>query len=190
MYRFLGRNFSAILVLMILSFAFSCKDDVLPKPSGELRLEYENPKYIPLQTNCPFTFEYSDKAIIKSKDSCWYDVKYPKMKAVIYITYYRLQGNLKQQIKQAEKIVYDHTIKASNIKPQLFINKEHKTYGTLFKLSGEAATNFQFYVTDSTQNFLVGSVYFRTVPKPDSLQPAIDYIEKDVKRMIETIQWK
>lgn len=190
MYRFLDRNFSAILVYMILSFVFSCKDDVLPKPLGELRLEYDNPKYVPLQTNCPFTFDYSDKAVIKAKDSCWYDVKYPKMKAVIYITYYRLQGNLKQQIKQAEKIVYDHTIKASNIKPQLFINKEHKTYGTLFRLSGEAATNFQFYVTDSTRNFLVGSVYFRTVPKPDSLQPAIDYIEKDVKRMIETIQWK
>jgi len=112
------------------------------------------------------------------------------MKAAIYLTYYPINGNLKNQIKQTEKMVYDHTIKAASIKPKFYLNKKNNTFGTLYKLNGESATNFQFYITDSITHFVAGSVYFRTQPKPDSLKPAIEYLEKDVTHLMETFKWK
>ena len=49
--------------------------------------------------------------------------------------------------------------------------------------------NFSF-LTDSTKHFLVGSLYFYSRPNYDSLLPALDYIEKDVVHLMETLSWK
>ena len=40
----------------------SCSPETQPKPSGELRLEYPQPKYQAFSSPCNFTFEYSDFA--------------------------------------------------------------------------------------------------------------------------------
>jgi hypothetical protein len=41
----------------------SCKDDVIPKPSGYLRLDYPMAKYADFENNCPFTFEMNADAL-------------------------------------------------------------------------------------------------------------------------------
>jgi gliding motility-associated lipoprotein GldD len=46
------------------------------------------------------------------------------------------------------------------------------------KLDGNAATNSQFYVTDSTRHFVTGSVYFTCKPNFDSIMPAASYIKR------------
>jgi hypothetical protein len=33
-------------------------------------------------------------------------------------------------------------------------------------------------------------LYFNTRPKPDSLAPAVDYIKKDMKHLLDTFEWK
>lgn len=171
----------------------SCEEETTPKPYGNVRLSYPEANYIDFKTDCPYTFEYSDLAYKKPKDSlCAYNLYYPDMKATIYLTYEKINGdNINGLIRDAEKAVYEpHTTKAEYIEPKLIVRPDQHVYGTLYALGGESAMNYQFHVTDSTQNFLRGSVYFRSHPKPDSLAPALDYIQKDVEHLMETVRWK
>lgn len=170
-----------------------CSDDAIPKPYGNLRLEYPEPNYIEFLTDCPYTFEFSDLIHKKPKDSlCAYDLYYPDIKATIYLSYQKVDsGNLIALIRDAEKSVYEpHTTKAEYIEPRLIVRPNDNVFGTLYALGGESAMNYQFHVTDSTKNFLRGSVYFRSHPKPDSLSPALDYLLKDVEHLMESIVWK
>ncbi len=177
--------------ILLLCFFLSCNNKTHPKPEGYVRLEYPEPQYQTLQTQCPFVFQYSNHAIIEKDSQCWFTLSYPLLKAKLYLTYYDIESqNLPTYIKQSEKLVFEHTIKASGIDPKHYINEQDKTFGTFYELMGESATNFQFYVTDSSRHFLQGSFYFRAQPKPDSLQPAVDYVKKDLKMLINTLRWK
>ena len=85
---------------------------------------------------------------------------------------------------------YDHTIKADNIASTVFMNDTTKVYGMFYQVYGNAASQAQFYATDSVRHFISGSVYFRVVPNYDSVQPASNYLEKDVRRIMESLRWK
>ena len=180
------------LIFIFLSLVlFSCGKEPIPKPYGELRLEYPAPKYQKFESSCPFTFEYSDFAKVDpGKKECWYYINYPKMKAKVFITYYPIRNDFDLHLKEAEKLVYEHTIKASAIETKSFSYPEKKVYGNFYELKGQSASNLQFYATDSTKHFLTANLYFNTRPKPDSLAPAVDYIKKDVLHMIDTFHWK
>lgn len=182
------------LGLIFLLVIVSCKEDYSLKPVGHVRLEYPDPVYRQFNSDCKYTFEFSNHAQPKQKgdEVCWYIFNYPKMKANIYLTYFQINGkeDLAVKIKDSERLVHEQTVKASYISPRQFIFEDKKVYGTLFELGGESAINLQFHATDSTKNLISGSVYFSTPPKFDSLQPAINYIKKDVIHLIETLKWK
>jgi gliding motility-associated lipoprotein GldD len=57
------------------------------------------------------------------------------------------------------------------------------------ELTGEVPSHFQFFVTDSTQHFLRGALYFPSVQE-DSLSPVIEYVKKDIIHMLNTLEWK
>lgn len=184
------KYFSGLILLISL---ISCKEDYGLKPIGHVRLEYPEPIYQQFNSECNYTFEYSNQSKPMPKSQpCWYVLHYPELKANIYITYFPVNGkeDLAVKIKDSEKLVHEQTVKASYISPREFIFNEKKVYGTLFELGGESAINLQFHATDSIRNLISGSVYFSTPPKYDSLQPAINYIKKDVVHLIETLQWK
>ena len=82
------------LFLVLLFTVFSCKKEVLPKPSGYLRLDYPEAKYVPFENKCPYTFEINSEAIIKGTKDCGFAITYPKMKATIYIIIYWFIGNV------------------------------------------------------------------------------------------------
>ncbi len=85
----LKKLISLFFVLMLLFFVISCKDDVLPKPSSQLRLDYPVAKYAHFSNHCPFEFEMNEDAVIKEDKDCGFSIHYPKMKATIYLTYIR-----------------------------------------------------------------------------------------------------
>ena len=176
--------------LLLIITIVSCKKEILPKPASQLRLDYPLAKYVPFSNNCPFSFYKNEKAIIKEDANCGYSIHYPKMKATIYITYKQVNGNINVLLRDAQKLTYEHVIKADDIIEQPFVNKESKVFGMFYRVSGNAATNAQFYVTDSVKHFVTGSVYFYAKPNFDSIMPAASYVKNDMQRLMETLKWK
>ena len=102
-----------------------------------------------------------------------------------------LDNNIHSILREVERLTYEHAIKADNISPgRDFKNDFKKVYGKIVNVEGNVASNIQFYVTDSIKNVLFASLYFNTKPNYDSLRPALNYIEKDIVNLIETVEWK
>ena len=181
-------TFFALLLLLV--FANSCKNDVLPKPASQLRLDYPVAKYASFSNHCPFEFEINENAIIKEDKNCGFSIHYPKMKATIYLTYKTVDNNLNDLLRDAQKLTYEHVIKADDILEQPYVNNDKKVYGMFYRVDGNAATNSLFYATDSIKHFVTGSVYFYAKPKFDSIMPAASYVKNDMQRLLETIKWK
>lgn len=180
-----------IIFLFLGLFLFvACKDDVYPKPSAQLRLDYPVAKYVDFENKCPFSFEMNSNAVIKGEEDCGFTISYPKMKATIYLTYKPVNNNINVLLKDAQKLTYEHVIKADDILEQPYLNPSKKVFGMLYKVDGNAATNSQFYVTDSTKHFVTGSVYFYAKPNFDSIMPAASYVRNDMQRLMETLKWK
>lgn len=185
------KKVTVFIGMTILAFvALGCKNEVLPKPSGYLRLDYPEATYAQIQNQCPFSFEMNDAAIIEGKSDCGFTITYPKMKATIYLTYKPVRSNVKELLRDAQKLTYEHVIKADDILEQPFINSDQKVYGMFYQVDGNAATNSQFYATDSTKHFVTGSIYFYAKPNFDSVMPAASYVRDDMKRLLETLKWK
>jgi len=179
-----------LATIFLLLIVCSCKDEVLPKPSSFLRLDYPEAKYVNFQNPCPFSFEMNEDAVIKGEKECGFAITYPKMKATIYLTYKPVNNNIDKLLRDAQKLTYEHVIKADDILEQPYLNPENKVYGMFYQVNGNAATNSQFYVTDSTKHFITGSVYFYAKPNFDSIMPAASYIKNDMQRLMETLKWK
>ncbi len=179
------------VTVLVFGFMVSCSETPVPKPLGELRLEYPEPSYTLFSpNNCPFQLEISRLARAEpGKSACYFNIFYPSLKAKLFLTYQPVHtlGNL---VAENEKIVFKHTIKASNIVNKTFTYPDHKVSGNYYKIEGEAASNVHFYATDSSAHFISASLYFKTRPNPDSLAPAIDYVERDLKHMLSTLTWK
>ena len=168
----------------------SCKEEVLPKPKAQLRLEYPTPEYEKINSDCPFTFEKSNVTEVKLNSKCWVNIDYPELKASINMTYRPVENNLKELLIEAEKLTFNHTIKADGISSVPYSNKAKKVYGSIFEVTGNAASPIQFHVTDSSRHFLTGAVYFNIQPNYDSIRPAINHLQQDIIRMIESLEWK
>ncbi len=185
------------LVLPLISFfMLGCGDDPLPKPKAYLRLEYPEARYEKATIPLPFSFEKnklteSISSIKSSTTANGLDVKYPSLKATIYLTYKKVENdNLDNLLRDAQNLTQKHTIKADEISSDFFENAEERVYGMFYQIGGNAASQSQFYVTDSINHFVSGSLYFYAKPNYDSIYPASEYLKKDIKRIMETIRWK
>lgn len=183
------------IIVITLLFTFflaviGCKKDVLPKPTSYLRLDYPEAEYVTFKGHCPFEFDMNTKAIINEDKDCGYSITYPKMKATIYLVYKPVNNNMNKLLSEAQKLTYEHVIKADDILEQPFINPNDKVYGMFYQIDGNAATNSKFYVTDSIKHFVRGSVYFYAKPNFDSIMPAVSYIKNDMQRLMETLKWE
>lgn len=176
--------------LIILGFILcSCGNDPIPKPQGELRLDYPKAVYAKLSKDCPYGFGVNENATIKLQRDCSMVLEYPRMNASIFITYKDVQGNLDVLLRDAQKLTYEHVAKADDITEQPFVYPKGKVYGMFYSISGNAASNSQFYLTDSTNHFVTGSLYFNVKPNYDSVLPAAVYLENDIRKIMESFRW-
>lgn len=182
------KKWSFIFIVAIL-FS-SCGGDTLPKPKSYLKLHYPIATYKQVQSNCPYTFEASTQAKVEIKNNCWAKIEYPNLKATIHITYRSVDNNLNDILKEVEKLTFEHTIKANAISDRPYNDEERKVYAKLYNIEGNVATNIQFRATDSLNHVLSGALYFYTKPNYDSIVPAIKYIEKDMMKLVESLEWK
>jgi gliding motility-associated lipoprotein GldD len=180
---------------LILILTFSCQQDYIPKPHGYFRIDFQEKTYHTFDSIAlPYTFDIPGYSkIVPDRDRLaepyWINLKIPAHKAEVHISYKKVQNNLARLMEDSRTLAYKHSIKADAINERIFVNPQKKVYGTIYLIDGNAASPVQFYLTDSTQNFLRGALYIREVPNIDSLRPVIDFLTPDVIRLIETTKW-
>jgi gliding motility-associated lipoprotein GldD len=192
-----------ILMLFILLAAFyGCRHVNVPKPRGHFRIDLPEHNYVEFNGqngktfNVPLSFEYPSYGQIvfqggQGSDPGWFNIEFPSYKAKIYLTYKDVKNDLDSLLDQSYDLnVKYHVAKADAIKEQVFSNRENKVYGILYDLKGNTASAVEFYVTDSLNHYLRGSLYFASEPNADSLAPVIDFFRGDIIRLIETLKWK
>ena len=187
----IGLLISAVLLLVITA----CEKNYLPKPKGFNRLDIPEHAYQPLPDTLPFKFEYSKHARLLDdttwiSERYWVELYYPQFRGDIHITYKKIDGKetLKELINDAYFLTSKHQIKAYAIE-DIILTTPSGMVASIAELEGEVPSQFQFYVTDSVENFLRGALYFNTQVKNDSLAPAISFIKKDVIHLLNTLEW-
>ena len=178
------------ILFSTLILVLGCQNIQQPKPKAKLRLNYPEPKYTQVPNNFLFDFEYNDWVELKSMAKTAPDLYYPEMKATLYLSYASVDNNIDSLLNDAYKLPGKHMVKALEIPERVFTAPEKRVYGTLFTIVGNAASQLQFFLTDSTDNFLMGSLYFYSRPNYDSIMPAAKYVERDVMHLMETLSWK
>lgn len=172
----------------------ACSKGSIPKPYGYVRIAVPDTAYIPYQSKAPYTFALSQNAQVvphtSPKERYWIDIVYPSLNATIHGSYHPVRKNVDLLANDAFRLVYKHAGQATAIPEQPFENPQARVYGMFFELNGNAASPFQFFVTDSVHHFFRGSVYCDCKPNADSLAPIYDYLERDVRHLIETWQWQ
>ena len=193
---------SLIVLLTISSFASGCKEVSVPKPRGHFRIDMPQHRYTYFNgmagqsEKIPFSFEYPSFGNLTFNEEYenergWFNIEFPAYKAKLYMTYRGINHDFDELMEQTYKMnVKNHISKADAISERYFNDEKNKVYGILYDLKGNTATAVQFYMTDSTEHFLRGSLYFASEPDADSLAPVIEYFREDVIHLIETLRWK
>lgn len=193
MKRVLRLHLPALVVLLLAAAA--CKRSYTPRPHGYFRITFPQKKYVRYEGPCPYTFEYPVYArVVKDREPdaepCWLNVEFPQFHGSLHITYKNIEGNLARMLEDTYSLAYKHTVKADAIHERAFTDTVARVYGILYDIRGNAASNVQFYLTDSTRHYLRGALYFNLVPEKDSLAPVIRFIREDIVHMIETFSWE
>jgi gliding motility-associated lipoprotein GldD len=187
---------SCLSFVVIALCAFSCSRDYQPKPKGYNRLELPAVAYQISPDTLPYQFEYSVNAkFLKDtswvSDKHWVEIYYPILNATIHVTYKAINHNqklLKEFYNDAYVLTSKHQIKAYSIEETIVHTPSGKT-AVVAELEGEVPSQFQFTMTDSSNNFLRGALYFNVKVQNDSLQPAIEYVKKDAMHLINSLKW-
>lgn len=189
------------IFLALITFALlACEPTYTPKPTGFNNIALPDHKYeLYSDSTKPYLFkkniitevENYVTDLIKLEDN-YVKVNYPTMDASCWITYKEIHNNidtLNSLIMNSFRLADGHNVKASGIDSEV-ISIEKDRYATSIILEGEVSSQYQFYVHDSTDNFVRVALYFKTATKNDSLAPVINYIKEDMHQILRTIEWR
>tara|TARA_Y100001947_G_scaffold16379_1_gene12079 strand:- start:5141 stop:5722 length:582 start_codon:yes stop_codon:yes gene_type:complete len=188
------RNYICVIFIVL----FGCENYFLPKQSAYLRLDYPKPEYKLIDDkDFPFFFEVNTRlSEISDIDinlrSIDFIINYNQLNAQINFQYKNVNSSekLKAYILDLKSTIETHSMMANSVKIKDYSLKEKNIFGRIFDLSGNVASPYQFYLTDSINNIISGLVYFNIKPNYDSILPAINYIENDIIHLIESFDWK
>lgn len=192
--RTTGSRIAMILAALLFTTG-SCKQTYTPKPSGYLRINFPKRSYRLYSDQKEFQFEIPDYATVEIDSSQgaekgWLNVEFPSLNGTLHLSYKPVDDHLNAYITDSRELVYKHTVKAQGIEETPFIERDQHRFGMIYDLTGDVASAVQFFITDSTEHFLRGSLYFNCRPNRDSLNPVIDFLRVDIIHLIETTQWK
>lgn len=194
-------RFHFLFSLAVIALVFSaCNSDYTPRPTGYFKIDFPKHEYKVFdEPGYPYSFEYPVYArVVKDtsffettpENPYWINIEFPSFNGKIYVSYKNVKNNFDQLVKDAFNLVYtQHTVKASSINDSL-MHTQNGISGVFFRLGGNSATARQFYLTDSTKNFLRGALYFDATPNADSLGIVHNFLQQDMDHMIKTLKWK
>jgi gliding motility-associated lipoprotein GldD len=183
--------FFAISILLL-----ACSDDYLPKPQGYFRIDLPEKTYRNYEAKCPLSFDVPEYSAIElfenkmSSDSCWFNIYFKRFNARVHCTYMPVKGDFDALVRDAYGFAISHEVKASALKRTAIQDPERKIYGMIYDIEGDAASQLQFFVTDSANHFFRGSLYFYNSPNPDSIAPVLQFLKEDVVRLVNTMEWR
>lgn len=188
-------NLKKISILLFTIVLFSCEgESYTPKPKGYFRIDLPEKKYETVEINCPFTFEKPTYTYIKfdtkNQNPCWFNLEFNTLQASLYFSYNSLNNDIEKYLEDSRTLAFKHSVKATDIEQIIINNPDKKVYGLIYDIKGDAASKYQFHLTDSSNHFLIGSLYFNTVPNQDSIQPVLDFVKKDIEHLFSTFEWK
>ncbi|MBC7422491.1 MAG: hypothetical protein H7334_03445 [Ferruginibacter sp.] len=200
-------------------FFNACNSPYISKKRGYYIIELPQRKYQLFdQPNFPYSFEYPVYANViqdttyfdnNPENNYWRNIDFPNFNARIFLSYKEIGGKSLYKIKQAnglykdsmginlfDKMVADaftltnkNNVVSSSINDSL-VHTPNGISGVFFKVGGNAATSKQFFLSDTTKNFLRGALYFDVTPNADSLRPVQDFLQVDMDHIINTFKWK
>ena len=199
-------------------FLFSCNSTYTSKKKAYYRIDFPERKYVTFQQeDFPYTFEYPAYATV-IKDSTYFDsnpenpywinIDFPQFGGRIFLSYKIVGGKAVYKLKQSNGTYRDSiginafdnmvsdafslTNKNQAITTAIKDSVMHTPNGVtgiFFKVGGNAATAKQFFLSDTTKNFIRGALYFDVTPNADSLKPVQDFLQADIEHMINTFRW-
>lgn len=181
----------------------SCKPTVnLPKPRAYFKLDLpEKHSYQTFDSaGFPFTFEFptyakidQDTNLIKEENQpYWVNVAVPSLNATVYLSYKTIHAgsSLNNLIQESFRLTNAQQSKADFIEAPDFTTPSGLE-GVFYTVGGnEAASTYQFFVTDKQKNFIRGSLYFNNRPNGDSVKPAAEFLRKDVEHLINSLKFR
>lgn len=186
-----------IVNCILLTVFVSCDDKTYqPKPKGYFRIDLPEKEYVSLDSMKYYSFEHPVYSKItpdylSPEEKEWVNVEFPSFKGTIHISYKNVDNNIEKYLEDSYYMMTKHISRAMGIRDSVVANPERKVYGLVYFLEGEGvASPLQFYLTDSVNHFLRGSLYFNVKTNNDSLAPVIDFITDDIRHLIETVKWK
>jgi gliding motility-associated lipoprotein GldD len=192
-----GSTFSCIFIIIIItSLLTGCNEDYTPKPRGYFRIDVPERSYTSFDTTYPYTFEYPVYAKVTpdtrpSSEQYWINIDFPQYQGRIHVSYKSVKGNLNEFLEDSRTFVIKHIPKADAIDDSLIYKPDDRVFGLVYYIEGaQAASPCQFFVTDSSEHFLRGALYFNVSPNNDSLAPVIDFIREDIRHILQTFRWK
>ncbi len=192
-----------LLILSLASLAlYACEYTYTPKKKGYPRVILPEHSYRSFhKAGFPYSFEYPSYAKIvrdtvffdePTENPYWINIEFPSLDGKIYISYKEIssKNSIERLINDAFTMTYKHSVKADAIKDRVYEDPANHKYAVFYDVKGNAATAKQFYITDSVKNFLRGALYFDARPNEDSLHLVNDFVEEDMKHLIETLRWE
>ena len=189
-----------LIALSLLAFFSGCDTPYPPKPKGFFRIDLPEKSYREFASDvCPFRFQYPVYADIvrdslffdkAPENPCWLNIDFKELGGKIHLSYkvINAENSLEKLIEDAHKLTFKHTSKADFIDENI-VQNEHGASGILFEVGGNAASNAQFFLTDSVHHFIRGSLYFSSTPNEDSLAPVIRFVKEDMLLMMQSFEW-
>ena len=205
--------------LILVIIASACNSNYTSKKTGYFNINLPPKEYVLFnEPGFPYSFEYPVYAKIV-KDSTYFDtnpendfwrnIDFTSFNAKIFLSYKIIGGKALYKIKKADGSYKDSTaineydkmindaFNLTNKNDDVATSKKDSLFktannvgGLLFKLGGNAATQRQFFMTDTTKNFIRGALYFYSSPNADSVKPVVDFIQQDIDHLISTFKWK
>jgi gliding motility-associated lipoprotein GldD len=191
------RQTAIILIALFCFAACTGNHDYSPKPRGYFRIIFPKKEYQQYDGGCPISFVYPKYAKIepdKNADAkpCWLNMQFPQFGGTLHLSYEHINSKKEfdELVEDAHKLSFKHTVKATGIDRGVITYPDRSVYGIYYTIDGNAASAVQFFLTDSTKNYIRGALYFNTEPRLDSIQPVLNFVKQDVNVMIKSFRWK
>jgi gliding motility-associated lipoprotein GldD len=178
----------------------ACNSPFTPRPRGYFQVPFPEKKYQLFQEEgYPYSFEYPVySSVVKdstffgeaTENPWWVNIDFPQFQGRIYISYKQIGPNkFEKLLDDAFNLTNKHSQKAYSIDDSLIVTPNNIT-GMFFKVGGDVATSYQFFLTDSTRHFLRGALYFEASPNQDSIAPVNEFVAADMRHLINSFRWK